>query len=60
MITAKNTAIDGLRHQAKRIQIISDKLYPPAKINVNITISISNVNKAKSSLRNVIGVVREK
>lgn len=54
--TVRNSAFSRLYCQAKKMKITSDKSHPPAEIGANLTVPISDIDKAKRSLKNVITI----
>lgn len=60
IVLARKRAAEGLKKQAKKMKSTSDKNHPEVGIEDNVTIPIPDVDKAKSDLRNVIGLVLEK
>lgn len=56
----RKRAYEGLVKQAKKMKLISDKLHVPGNIGDNVTIPVPDVDKAKTDLRNVMGIILKK
>uniref|UniRef100_A0ABD2X7I1 Uncharacterized protein n=1 Tax=Trichogramma kaykai TaxID=54128 RepID=A0ABD2X7I1_9HYME len=59
IFVARKRATEALQHQAKRMKHRSDKLHKPMTIGDCVIVPIPDVDRAKSDLRNIIGVVLE-
>lgn len=59
IMSATQEAAKGLERQTKKMKILSDKHHEVIEVGDNIIIPISDVDKAKSDLRNVVAVVLE-
>ncbi|XP_043462827.1 KRAB-A domain-containing protein 2-like [Leptopilina heterotoma] len=59
IMSARQEAAEGLERQAKKMKTVSDKHHEAIEVGDNIIIPIPDVDKAKSDLRNVVGVVLE-
>ncbi|CAB0036291.1 unnamed protein product [Trichogramma brassicae] len=55
----RKRAAEALQHQAKRMKLRSDKLHKQVTIGDCVIVPIPDVDRAKSDLRNIIGVVLE-
>ncbi|XP_043485342.1 KRAB-A domain-containing protein 2-like [Leptopilina heterotoma] len=59
IMSARQEAAERLERQAKKMKTVSDKHHEAIEVGDNIIIPIPDVDKAKSDLRNVVGVVLE-
>uniref|UniRef100_A0ABD2WIG7 Uncharacterized protein n=1 Tax=Trichogramma kaykai TaxID=54128 RepID=A0ABD2WIG7_9HYME len=57
---AKKRAAGALEYQAKRMKILSNNKQKPITVGDCVIVPMSDVDKAKSDLRNIIAIVMKK
>nr|XP_022914003.1 uncharacterized protein LOC111424624 [Onthophagus taurus] len=57
--TARKDAHYNLAKQSERMKKSSDQSHPPLNVGDNVTIPVSDVDRGKAELRNIIGIVLE-